>query len=125
MNARLKNMKNNLENMPVESNVLVNKIEVLQKQIDVIAKVIIGGFGAKNTVASRIEFAIYTTSYAHVNVTGSQKEQFTIAKKDFKGKEKDLNKLFDVKLPELEKEFEDAGGVLFNNSSSGRRHFEE
>lgn len=125
MNARLKNMKSNLENMPVESTILVNKIDVLQKEIDVVAKVIIGGFGAKNTVARRIGFAIYTTSNAHVNVTGSQKEQFIIAKKDFKGKETALNKLFDVKLPALEKEFEDAGGVLFNNSSSGRRSFEE
>lgn len=125
MNKRLTNMQKILANMPVEANLLADKINATQKEIDAVAKVIIGGFGAKNTVASRIRFAQYTTASAQVDVTGSQKEQFEIAKTAYAEKESALNELFKVKLPELEKAFEDAGGVLFNNPPQRRRWFEE
>ncbi len=125
MNTRLSNMKKILENTPVEANVLVTKIDATQKEIDALAKIIVGGFGAKNTVASRLRFAMYTTSSAQVDVTGAQKEQYDIAKKAYAGQESNLNNLFTAKLPALEKEFEEAGGVLFNNPPTRRFFFEE
>lgn len=125
MNTRLKNIKSILMNTPVEADVLVPKIDALQKEIDTVAKVIIGGFGAKNSVASRIRFAMFTTNSAQVDITGAQKEQYEIAKQAYDGQEKQLTNLFTVKLPELEKEFEDAGGVLFNIPSTRRRFFED
>jgi hypothetical protein len=60
-----------------------------------------------------------------VDVAGTQKEQYEIAKEAFDGQAEALNSLFTVKLPALEKEFEDAGGVLFNNTPERRRRFEE
>ncbi|MDA3905083.1 MAG: hypothetical protein PF484_03315 [Bacteroidales bacterium] len=125
MNTRIKNMKSILANMPVEANLLVNKMDDLQKEIDAVTKIVVGGFGAKNTVASRIRFAQYTTASAEVDVTGAQKEQYQIAKDAFDGQTEALNSLFTVKLPALEKEFEDAGGVLFNNAPERRRYWEE
>ncbi len=125
MNTRLKNMKNILGNMPVEADVLVTKIDALQKEVDGVAKVIIGGFGAKNTVASRLRYALYTTYSAQVDITGAQKEQFNIANSAYKNEAPKLNNLFNEKLPNLEKEFEKNGGVLFNNPPTRRRFYEE
>ena len=79
MNTRISNMKKMLANMPVEASVLVNKMADLQKEIDDVAKVVIGGFGAKNSVSSRIRFAQYTTASAEADITGAQKEQFALA----------------------------------------------
>lgn len=125
MNTRLSNMKKILANTPVEASVLVSKIDATQKEIDALSKIIVGGFGAKNTVASRLRFAMYTTSSAQVDVTGAQKEQYDIARKAYAGQESNLNNLFTAKLPALEKEFEEAGGVLFNNPPTRRFFFEE
>ena len=125
MNTRIKNMQTNLENLPVEANVLVEKIEAIQKEIDAVTKIISGGFGAKNTVSSRLRGAIYTTYSAQVDVTGAQKEQFSLAKEAFTKEEPKLNHLFEVKLPALEKEYEAAGGVLFNNPPTRSRYYEE
>lgn len=110
-----------LAKTPVEADVLVTKINNLQKEIDTVAKSIIGGFGAKNTVASRLRFAIYTTSSAQVDITGAQKEQFEIAKQRYTSEEPRLNEMFNNKLPALEKEFESVGGVLFNDPPVRRR----
>lgn len=115
INTRLNNMKTMLGSLAVEANVLINKIDTLQKEIDKVTKVINGGFGAKSSVSRRLGFASYTTSRAHVNVTGAQKEQFEIAKKAFEGQLSTLADLFEIKLPALEKEYEKAGGVLYNN----------
>jgi len=120
MNTRLKNMKSGLVNTPVEAHFLLPKIAELQKEIDAVSKIIIGGFGAKNTVASRIGFAINATSSAQENITGAQREQYIIAKNNFESQESTLEGLLKVKLPALEKEFVEAGGLLFISPSSGR-----
>lgn len=125
MNTRIKNMQPNLENLPVEANVLVKKIETIQKEIDAVTKIISGGFGAKNTVSSRLRGAIYTTYSAQVDVTGAQKEQYNLAKEAFTQEVPKLNNLFKVKLPALEKEYEAAGGVLFINSPTRSSYYEE
>jgi photosystem II stability/assembly factor-like uncharacterized protein len=125
MNTRLKNLRTMLDNMPVEASMMIPKIEETQKEIDDVAKVIIGGFGAKNTVASRLRFASFANSGAEVNATGSQKEQLKIAREAYDGQEGNLNTLFNSTLPALEKEFEDAGGVLFNVPQQRRRFFDE
>jgi photosystem II stability/assembly factor-like uncharacterized protein len=124
MNTRIENMNKILANTPVEANVLTDKMDALQQKIDKVAKVIEGGFGAKNTVLSRIRFALYTTSSAQVDITGAQKEQFKLAGDAFKNEEETLNNLFNIELPALEKEFEEAGGILFNNPPA-RRYYEE
>ena len=100
------------------------KIAKTQDEINAVAKVIVGGFGAKNTVNSRLSFARYA-NYAQVDITGTQKEQFDIAKKDFTEISPKLNYLFDVQLPALEKEFVELGGVLHNKGNSGRSWFED
>lgn len=125
MSSRLKSMKKILGNMPVEANVLTSKIDVLQKEIDAVSKVMIGGFGAKNTVSSRVRNALYATSSAQVDITGAQKEQFKLADESFKNVVRDLNNLYETKLPSIEKEFVEAGGILFNNPPERRRYFEE
>lgn len=125
MNTRLKNMKKMLSNMPVEANVLYSKMNSLQKEIDAVAKIVIGGFGAKSSASSRIRFAQYTTASAEADITGSQREQFNLANEAYAGQTGDLNNLFDVELPALEIEFEEAGGVLFNNVPERRRYWEE
>jgi hypothetical protein len=125
MNTRLKSMKTILGNTAVEANTLISKINDLQKKVDATAKVVIGGFGAKNTVASRLRFAMYTTNSAQVDITGAQKEQFDIANKAYKAEESQLNMLFNDKLPALEKEFEAAGGTLYNNPPTRRRYNED
>lgn len=114
MNTRLKNMKTILANMPVEASFMVPKIDSVQQEIDDLTKVILGGFGAKNTVSSRLRFASFANRSAQVNVTGSQREQYTLAKAAYDGQEAALNQLYDSTLPALEKEFMDAGGHLFN-----------
>lgn len=124
MNKRLENMKKILANTAVEANVLVSKIDATKKEIDAMAKVVVGGFGAKNTVASRLRFALYTNSGAHVDVTGAQKEQYAIAKEAFESQATTLASLFNNKLPALEKEFEEAGGVLFNVAPTRRNFFD-
>ena len=124
MNERLENMKKILLNTPVESDVLIPKIKNLQMEIDSVAKVIVGGFGAKNSAASRLSFAIYTSRSAQVDITGAQKEQFKLAKEAYDAEESNLNELFANKIAALEKEFEDLGGILYNNSSSRRRYKE-
>lgn len=125
MNTRISNMKKILATMPVEANVLVGKMNTLQKEIDALAKVVIGGFGAKNTVSSRIRFAQYTTASAEADITGAQKEQYNLAKDAFAGQADALNNLFNIKLPALETAFEEAGGILFNNAPVRRRYWEE
>jgi hypothetical protein len=120
MNTRLKNMKSGLVNTAVEAHFLLPKIAELQKEIDAISKIIIGGFGAKNTVASRIRFAMNATSSAQENITGAQREQYDIAKNNFESQETRLEGLLKVKLPAVEKEFVEAGGLLFISPSSGR-----
>ncbi len=125
MNKRIANMMKNLATMPVEANVLVDKMDAMQRELDAVAKVVIGGFGAKNSVSSRIRFAQYTTYSANVDITGTQKEQFEIAKRDFDAQVPTLDKLFDAQLPALEKEFEDLGGILFNNQPERRRYYDE
>jgi hypothetical protein len=125
MNTRLKNMKKILATTPVEANVLVNKMNALQKEVDALAKVVIGGFGAKNTVSSRIRFAQYTTASAEADITGAQKEQYNLAKNAFAIQAEALSNMFDVKLPALETEFEEVGGILFNNAPERRRYWEE
>jgi len=124
MNTRLKNMKNILVKTPVEANVLIAKIEAIQKEIDAVTKVISGGFGAKSSVISRLRMALYTSYSAQADITGTQREQFNMAKTAFEGQKPTLDSLFDEKLPVLEKEFEDAGGVLFNNTPERGRFFE-
>ncbi|MBT8384842.1 MAG: glycosyl hydrolase, partial [Bacteroidia bacterium] len=121
MNKRLSSMEKILLNTPVEANVLVPKINSLQSEIDSVAKAIIGGFGAKNTVQSRLRFALYTTWSAQVDITGAQKEQFNLAKTAYDAKEPDLTELFNNKVPALEREFEAVGGVLFNDPPQRRR----
>jgi photosystem II stability/assembly factor-like uncharacterized protein len=125
INTQLKSMKSILENAAVEANVLIQNIDEMQKEVDAVAKVIIGGFGAKNTVSSRLRFALYTTSSAQVDITGAQKEQFAIAEQSFKEQASNLNNLFDVKLPALEQEFEATGAVLYNNPRARREYNEE
>jgi hypothetical protein len=124
MNERLENMQKILLNTPVESDVLIPKIKNVQTEIDSVAKVIVGGFGAKNSAASRLSFAIYTSRSAQVDITGAQKEQFKLAKDTYESEESNLNELFTNKIPALEKEFEDLGGILYNNPSERRRYQE-
>ena len=124
INSRLKSMKTILANTPVEANTLIDKIEEMQKENDALAKIIVGGFGAKSSVAGRVRFALFTTSSAQVDITGTQKEQFEMAKKVFDSQAGELDNMFDNKLPALEKEFEDAGGVLFNTPPARRRFFD-
>ncbi len=114
MRTRLRNMKTILANMPVEANFMVPKIDSAQQQIDDVTKVILGGFGAKNTVSSRLGFAYFANRSAQVNVTGSQREQYALAKEAYDGQEPTLNELYNNTLPALEQEFIDAGGQLFN-----------
>jgi hypothetical protein len=125
MGTRINNMKAILAKTPVEAGTLITKLNVAQKEIDAVSKVVTGGFGAKNSVASRNRYALFTTSSAQVDITGAQKEQYNLAKEAFTGIESKLNELFKTTVPGLEKEFENAGGVLYDNSSSGRRFFEE
>ena len=96
----------------------------MQKENEAIAIIIIGGFGAKSSVAGRVRFALYTTSSAQVDITGTQKEELELAQKDFEGQAGELDDIFKNKLPALEKEFEDAGGVLFNTPPTRRRFFD-
>ena len=114
INTRLKNMKSILDNMPVEADFMVPRIDSVQNQIDAVAKVIIGGFGAKNTVSSRLSFASYASRSAQVEVTGSQQEQLSLARTAYAAQENLLNNLYEVVLPSLEQEFQNAGGQLFN-----------
>ena len=123
MNTRLKNIKTGLENIPVEAHFLLPKIADLQKEIDAVSRIIIGGFGAKNTVASRISFAMNATSSAQENITGAQREQYDIAKNNFESQETTLEDLLKVKLPALEKEFVDAGGMLFISPKTEKKSF--
>lgn len=125
MNTRIKNMKSILANMPVEASLLVKNMDAIQQKIDTLTNIVIGGFGAKNSVAGRLMFTLYATASAEADVTGSQKEQFEIAKRDFNEQVPILNNLFQIEIPALEKEFEKAGGVLFNNPPERRRYFEE
>ena len=124
MNTRLKNMKTILDNMPVEADFMLPKIDAAQDQINAVAKVIIGGFGAKNTAASRLGFANFASRSAQVEVTGSQREQYNLAKEAYDSQASALNTLYNTTLPGLEQEFQDAGGVLFNLPPR-RRFFED
>ena len=121
---RLDNMKTILGNTAVEANVLMNKINNMQKELDQITNVVLGGSGMKNPVSGRVMFAIYASRDAQVDVTGTQKEQIEIAQNMFKEQEIALNELFNTRLPALEKEFEDAGGILYNIPQQ-RRWYEE
>lgn len=114
MNKRIDEMHKILGSMPVEADALEEKIMATKKEIDAVAKVIIGGFGAKNSAISRLRFAMYASSSAEVDITGAMTEQYELAKKLFDSKANDLNNLYENKLPALEKEFEDMGGLRFN-----------
>ena len=120
MNKRLKSMKSGLASIPVEASALEVKINALQQEVDAVSKVINGGFGAKNPVSRRLGFALFATISAQVDITGAQKEQYNIAKNAFDQQEGTLDNLFNNKLPSLEKEFEDAGGTLYIDTSRGR-----
>lgn len=124
INSQLKSMKSILGKTAVEASVLSAKINAIQNEVDAVSKVIIGGFGAKNTVSSRLRFARYTTYSAQVDITGTQKEQYILAEKMFNSVESALNNLFEVKLPALEQEFEAVGGVLYNNQPTRRSYNE-
>ena len=121
---RLDNMKTILGNTAVEANILINKIDELQKELDKIKNLVLGGSGIKNPISGRVMFAIYASRNAQVDVTGTQKEQIEIAQNMFKEQEIALNELFNTRLPALEKEFEDAGGILYNIPQQ-RRWYEE
>lgn len=112
MNGRLKFMKGAIAGLPVEGDFMVQQINALQKEVDAVAKVIIGGFGAKKSVSGSLGFAGYATSRADVNITGAQKEQYNLAKEAFDGQTQALADLYNNKLPALEKSFKAAGGVL-------------
>jgi len=124
LNDRLKNMKSNVLSVPEKSKELNSKIDAMQKDVDAVSKIILGGFGAKNSVSSRVRFINYVTSSAQVDITGAQKEQFDIAQKAYKSNEGKMNNLFNTELPGLEQEFVEAGGVLYSNMNR-RRYFEE
>jgi hypothetical protein len=100
--------------MPVEASFMVPKIDSVQQEINDLSKVVLGGFGAKNTVSSRLSFSFFANRSAQVDVTGSQREQYALAKEAYDGQEATLNELYNSTLPALEKEFTDAGGVLYN-----------
>lgn len=112
LNKRLTFMKKATGGLAVEGDFLIQEINALQKEVDAVAKVVMGGFGAKKSVASSLGFAGYATSGAHVNITGAQKEQFGLAKEAFEGQEDILENLYNNNLPALEKKFKNAGGVL-------------
>ena len=112
MNKRLQFMKGAIAGLPVEGNFMIQEINALQKEVDAVAKVIIGGFGAKRSVTGSLGYAGYATSGAEVNITGAQKEQFKLAKEAFNGQAHSLADLYNNKLPDLEKRFKSAGGVL-------------
>ncbi len=125
MTSQINNMRKILANTAVEASVLVDKLEAMQTQIDQVSNIISGGSGAKNTVLSRLRFALYTTYFAEVNITGTQKEQFDIAKTDFEAQSNLVEDLFNNKLPALEKEFTQTGAVLYNNPIERRRRYNE
>lgn len=125
MNTKLENMTKILENTPVEANTLLPEIIETQKKVNDVAKVIIGGFGAKNTVSSRLRFASFATFSADVDITGAQKEQYNLASEGFESVEDELNTLFNQTIPDIEQKFKDAGGVMYNLPPGGRRWFDE
>ncbi len=120
INSKLSSMKGSLTSLPVQTSALETKIQNLKKQVDAVSKVIIGGFGAKNSVQSRLGFAGYATRSAQVDVTGAQKEQFNLAEEGYQSQVNTLENLVNEKLPALEKEFIQAGGVLYIQSSRRR-----
>ena len=125
INSRLKNMKTILGNTSVEPDALLSRIQGLQQQVDSIAKVVIGGFGAKNTVSSRARFSLFATYSSQVNVTGAQRQQYDLAKSLFDPQEPRLNEIYLEQLPALERDFEAMGGMLFTQPSSNRRFDEK
>jgi photosystem II stability/assembly factor-like uncharacterized protein len=124
MNTRLKNLQTLLQRTPVEASVLTSKIKAVQKEIEAVSKIVIGGFGAKNSAASRTRFAMNATSGAMVDITGAQREQYKLASDAYNSQTVTLDALYNNRVPELEQEFEAAGGVLFSNPPQ-RRRFEE
>ena len=124
MNTRLKNLTTLLNQTPIENNEIAPKISAVQKEIEAVSKIILGGFGAKNSAASRIRFALRATSGALVNITGAQREQYQLASDAYNSQISALNELHSNKVPALEREFEAAGGVLYSNPPQ-RRRFEE
>ncbi len=125
MNTRIDNMKKGLAKLPVKASVLVEKINQAKKEIDEVTNIISGGFGAKKTVSNCLSFASYATRSAHVNVTGAMKEQYDLAKKYYESQQTKLNTLFETTLPNLEKDYVKAGGVLFDNPQPRRWWWEE
>lgn len=112
MNQKLGQMKQATAGLPVEGDFLITEINALQDEVNAVSKVIMGGFGAKISVAGSLGFAGYANMGAQVDVTGAQKEQYNLAKEAFDGTIAPLNKLYNQSLPALEKKFTDAGGVL-------------
>jgi photosystem II stability/assembly factor-like uncharacterized protein len=125
VNTRLKNLTIMLDNLPVEAHLLVDQIRQLQRESDTIAKALVGGFGAKNTAISRLRFTSYAAYSAQVDITGTQKEQYNLAKSAYNEQAERLDQLFDEQLPALEKDFQEAGGILFNVPSGRSREYEE
>ena len=122
MNKRLTSMKSGLASIPVEASALETKIATLQKEINDVSKVIVGGFGAKNSASSRLRFALFSTFSAQVDITGAQKEQYGLAKELYDKQVQALNNLMNSKVPSLERDFVAAGGVLY--VSPPRRRFD-
>ena len=76
-----------------------------------------GGFGAKTSAWGRARFAAFASMSADVEVTGSQREQYNLAKTTYDDQAPILDALYEERVPDLEQAFEDAGGILIK----GRR----
>jgi hypothetical protein len=125
MNERLESMRKILSSTAVESDALEADIRATKVDIDAAAKVIIGGFGAKNSASSRLRFASFAAGSAEVDITGAMKEQYALAKELYDSKAAELEELYRSILPALEQQFEELGGKLYNLPPSRGRWFEE
>ena len=125
MNERLESMSKILEGMAVESDALESDMIAAKKQIDEVAKAIIGGFGAKNSAISRLRFAQYAASSAEVDITGAMREQYELARQLYESKAAELNTLYETTIPGLENQFEELGGKLYNQPPARGWWFEE
>ena len=111
-NNRISKIKSGLERLPVESGFMIEQLDAFQQEMNMVAKALIGGFGAKNTASSRLSFASYALRGSHVDVTGAQREQFSMARREYDAQSSQLDDLYNNQLPELEQQYQDAGGVL-------------
>lgn len=116
MDKRLETLRDKIKELPIETGFLLEQIENTQRDIDNVKKVISGGPGSKNTVSSRLGFATWASSSAQVDIMGSQREQFELAQEDYTAQEELLLDLYELRVPELERQFQEAGGILYNLS---------